>query len=53
MVAMLFKPCLSLLVLVLVTGTLVADSADNLSAKILTPGLAQQLLGGTIEPAPK
>jgi hypothetical protein len=53
MVAMLFKLCLSLLVLVLVTGILVADSADNLSAKILAPDLAQQLLGGTIEPAPK
>jgi hypothetical protein len=42
---------LVLLVLALVTGALAAEAADNLSARILTPELAQQLLGGTIEPA--
>ncbi len=40
-----------LLVLALVWSAFAADSADNLATKILTPDLAQQLLGGTIEPA--
>src|SRR3954447_4438394 len=48
---MLPKLRLSLLVLALVGGAFAADSTDNLSTKILTPDLAQQLLGGTIEAA--
>jgi len=41
----------SLLVLALATCAFAADPGDNLSTKILTPDLAQQILGGPVEPA--
>jgi hypothetical protein len=44
-------PRLSLLLLLLATCALAADSVDNLAAKILTPEVAQRILGAPVEAA--